>query len=415
MAIHPMFTAGGRWQPRTALRLASALLLGLSAAGCAVTPAPPVASAWPEPPLADALFAASDEPVSTDDLLRLTPDMQAYLQQQLARPGSASQALQIGLIEQLYRRDGLQLHYDDATTRSPTQAFADRRGNCLSLALMTAAFARALGLQAEFQAVHDVDLLDRSADLVLRSGHVNVRVLAPASRDLLRQTWDRTALVVDFVPEGALRGARVQPMSDQAVLALFQNNRAAEALQAGRMDAAYAWARASVLADPAQAHALNTLGVVYQRRGLPTLAEAAWRQTLQRDGQHLSALGNLRDLLLAQGRHAEAAPITARLATLQAEPPFAALDAGQQALARGDAGTALALLQRAARQYRESAEVQFWLARAWVQLGQPAAAGQALQQALALSQREPDRQRYSAKLAWLRAQGLPGPADPPTR
>jgi hypothetical protein len=46
------------------------------------------------------------------------------------------------LFDALYGNGRLRLDYDSAMTRNATEAFAARSGNCLSLVLMTAAFAR---------------------------------------------------------------------------------------------------------------------------------------------------------------------------------------------------------------------------------------------------------------------------------
>jgi tetratricopeptide (TPR) repeat protein len=81
--------------------------------------------------------------------------------------------------------------------------------------------------------------------------------------------------VVDFVPDEEADPRRSTEIDLETVVAMYQNNRAAESLAAGELDAAYAWARAALLRAPSYASALNTLAVVYERRGLPDAAERA--------------------------------------------------------------------------------------------------------------------------------------------
>ena len=67
-------------------------------------------------------------------------------------------------------------------TRNAAQAFAARSGNCLSLVIMTAAFAKELGLTVAYQKVFVDDTWARTGDIYLSIGHVNV-TLAPRKTD----------------------------------------------------------------------------------------------------------------------------------------------------------------------------------------------------------------------------------------
>ena len=60
---------------------------------------------------------------------------------------------QQGLVDALYSKGQLKLEYDSAMTRNAAQAFEARAGNCLSLVIMTAAFAKHLGLPVRYQSV----------------------------------------------------------------------------------------------------------------------------------------------------------------------------------------------------------------------------------------------------------------------
>jgi len=384
-------------------RLAAVAFVCGGLTGCASAPTSPLVVE--PPPLADALFGAPEEAVDVAQLFTLSQAMQDYLREHLGPPGRAADATS-RLVAALNQGGGLQLRYDDSFTRTPAQAFAQRRGNCLSLAMMTAAFAQALGLAVDYQLVQAPDLLARDDDLVLRSSHVNVVF----SRGLPHGRWqqpDRLAATVDFVPAEQLQGLAVQHLDQATVVALFLNNRAAESLRAGRLNQAYAWARAAVLQRPGLAPALNTLGVVFQRAAQPALADQALAQALRHQPLLVAALANRVPVLRALGRDDEAQASAELLARLEPEPPFQLLDQGRAALQRGEAELALRLFQRAARQLPDLPEAQFWLARAHHQLGQLAAAQQAMAQAVELSQRDAERSRYSAKLAWLRA--LPPP------
>ena len=114
-----------------------ALLCALWVAACATSP---VASRS-EALFNDHLFLAPSERISADDVFALSDDMRRFLQREIAgRPlGSDDRA---ALIDAIYVKGQLKLEYDSTMTRNAAQAFATRSGNCLSLVIMTATFAK---------------------------------------------------------------------------------------------------------------------------------------------------------------------------------------------------------------------------------------------------------------------------------
>ena len=296
-----------------ALLLAGLCLVGTLLVGCAAPTPPPVA-----PLLQDALFGHPPRPAEADQALVLDAAMRTYLDQQLAS-GALRRGQPRSLTDALYSGQALQLQYDTSYTRTAAQAFADRAGNCLSLVLMTAAFANALGLEVTFQSAHIDDVFSRSGTLILRSGHVNVvlgqRTSSPGWPEAQR-------LQVDFALPDELRGLRSAPISQATVLAMFMNNRAAEALLRQQPVEAYAWVRESLRHDAGFWPAFNTLGVVYQRAGHLAAAAAAFEQVLARDDHQLAAMANLVQVLQAQGRTVDAARWAQRRRLLEPEAPF---------------------------------------------------------------------------------------------
>ncbi|OYU76417.1 MAG: hypothetical protein CFE45_31605 [Burkholderiales bacterium PBB5] len=241
-------------------------------------------------------------------------------------PTSLPAALRpLALAESLQPGGGLALRYDASRTRTASEAFAVRAGNCLSLVLMTAALAREAGLEVRFQQALGSPLVTREEDLVLLSGHVNVVLDAPRPRrewNVTQVQPDPRGLQIDFVPEDDLRGLRLVAISEPRVRAMFMSNRAAEALLAQQPAQAYAWAREAVLPDPPYWPALNTLGVVYQRAGHLDEARAAYAHALAQDSQNQAALGNLDQMLrravATSASPAEQARYTAKLDALRA-------------------------------------------------------------------------------------------------
>lgn len=372
------------------------LTLVLALAGCAGHP--------PMPPPGDLFRDALFEPprMSIDPAAPLAPSpaMRAFIGRNLAGATAPSEARR-QLVEAL-RRGGLKIDYDASVTRTASEAFDARSGNCLALVLMTASIARELGLEVHYQAVIGEDAWDRAGDLTLTVGHVNLRLEdRPAA---LQGGWSRSAAtVIDFLPPADAARLETRPIDEATVIAMYMNNRSVENLAEGRVDDAYWWARAALRQDPEFSSAYVTLGVIYRRHHHPELAEAALERVTERSPDDVAALSNrvlaLRDL----GRRPEADALAERVARLDPDPPYSFFERGMDALRRGQPETARRLFTRELQRAPYHAEFEYWLAVTYGQLGDPARAAQHLQRAVEGSTTRGDRQLYAAKLERLKA------------
>ncbi len=372
--------------------LSAGLVLALLG-GCAQLPPAPSAT----PLLHDELFAASSEDVAPERVLALTDQMRDYADRELRITGHRDPRR--ALIEALHERGHLHLAYDATRTGNAGETYAARSGNCLSLVLMTGAFARHLGLAVTYRGISLEPQYTRAGGLTLENGHVNLLMAHRGERPL----WGAQDLVIDFLSSDALRSQRAEPLEEHTVIAMYMNNRAAETLAEGRLDDAYAWARAAVLQDPAYGAAANTLAVVYMRRGALPQAETALRHALALHASNTAALSNLVSVLRAHGRAPEADAVAAQLARLQPYPPFHFLELGRDALAAGNVTQARELFARELRRQPYQHEVHFWAAQAAWRLGDTDAAAEHLRQAMDYSTTLANQKLYSGKLDHLRA------------
>lgn len=379
--------------------LKSALLSAcLVLAACATVPdgSPPVRGL----PFADALFGAPSEKIDAQDIFALSDEMRRYAQGEVAALARRD-GVQAALVEALYRSGKLKLEYESALTRNAAQAFEARAGNCLSLVIMTAAFAKELGLRVRYQSAYLEETWSRKGNLLLKSGHVNVtlgRRIADYGLYLLPHD-----LTIDFLPQEELRNLKTREIPESLVVAMFMNNRAVEALVQGRLDDSYAWAREAVREDPEFLAAQNTLGVIYLRRGALSESAAVFARVLERDPDHTRALANLAEVASRQGRTDEAARLRERLARLEPEPPLHFFNLGLAAMKRDDYRAARDLFAREAGRGDTSAEVHYWLGLAHYRLGDLDQATREFVLAAESSASRSERDLYSAKLDWLRA------------
>jgi tetratricopeptide (TPR) repeat protein len=377
-----------------------ATLLLLLLAGCAgVSPA----LRQPPPELFnDSAFHAPSEPVGADTLFELSPDMRAYLRSPAFQLRLRQRGAVRGLLDALYARDDLKLEYESAFTRTAAQAYAARSGNCLSLVIMTAAFARELGMVVRFQDVDVDEAWSRKGGLYLASTHVNL-ALGRRPTDAMHGGEAERLLVVDFLPPPEAARFRTRPLEEQDIVTLYMNNRAAEAMVQDRLDDAYWWAKGAVSQPGAPVTAYNTLGVVYQKHGNVAQAERVFRAALERDPDSVVVMQNLVPVLAANGKAAESAALAARVRRLDPNPPFRFFNEGMLAFDKGEYAKAKALFEREAERAPYNDEFHFWLAVACLRLGEQTRAREELARALDTSTRRDARDLYSAKLTHLRS------------
>ncbi len=386
-------------QARVRLFLMAAVAASaLALAACATSPGQH--ATVPSELFDDALFGPPTEPVSSAGIFALSADMRRYLHTDMA-PLVRRHGAQGALVEALYGNGQLKLEYESTVTRNAAEAFEARSGNCLSLVIMTAAFARELGLQVRYQSAYLEEAWSRRGSLLLKSGHVNITLGQRIGDHSASQL--QFSLTIDFLPPEELRNLKTVEVRESLIVAMFMNNRSVEALVQGRLDDAYAWAREAVRADPWFLAAQNTLGVVYLRRGALARAGTAFERVLATDPKHTRALANLAEVASRAGRDDEAARLRARLAQLEPEPPLHFFNLGMAAMQREDFHAARDLFAKEAARGDATADVHFWLGVAHYRLGDLDRAARELSLAAEASASRSERDLYSAKLDWLRA------------
>jgi tetratricopeptide (TPR) repeat protein len=353
----------------------------------------------------DQLYKAPSAQIDTSRVFALSADMRAYLQREISPARDKDVRRQ--LFDALYRKDKLQLEYDSALTRNASQTFDARAGNCLSLAIMTAALARELKLTVQFQQIDVDESWSRSGNLYFASNHVNLALgrqrnsVNPYSSGYNVDLSD--PLTVDFIPIPPKARQSAKALEEHTIIAMYLNNRAAEQLAAGQDDDAYWSARKAAEVDPLFLNAYNTLGVIYQHGGHFEAAEQTLRYAQSQAPDNTIFLSNLAQTLESALKLDQAAVVRARLVQLEPHPPFYFFNLGQEAMKLGDYARARKLFERELERVPYYHEFHFWLALANYQLGDLAAADSHMARALENSTTRGDHDLYSAKLDRIRA------------
>jgi tetratricopeptide (TPR) repeat protein len=354
--------------------------------------------------LDDSAFATPAAPApDAATLFTLSPPMRRYLQEHLAIERARGVEAVPALVRALYERGQLRLEYESHFTRTAAQAFADARGNCLSLVAMTAAFADALGLRVQFFEVPVSDAWEFRGGVLVDQGHVNLALSPSALHQAAGgSTATQISTVVDFLPEQDLARQQRLPITRERVMAMYLNNRAVEHLQQGDIDTAYAWLRAALQQDPGFATAYNTLSVLYLRKQRAAQALASLDQALALAPQHEPALSNRIQALEWLGRFAQASLARQQLENWAQRNSRHHFERGREALAAQQWKAAQTALARALKLAPENPDIHFALASALAGLQDATGTAQHLALAARFSGSAVQQQRYTAKLEKLR-------------
>jgi Tfp pilus assembly protein PilF len=354
---------------------------------------------------ADALFAPPSKPVDASRVFEIDEQMRAYLKNDV-QTGTRLKGPRQALFDALYTTGGLKLDYDTAITRDAREAFAARSGNCLSLVILTAAMAKAMGVPVQYQSVFVPESWSRSQGITFYDGHVNISLRPTRGTGRISNLGKSESglMTIDFVAPEFLDGRRARVIGENTIVSMYLNNLSAEALAAGKVDDSYWYAREAILQDPRFSSAYNTLAVVYRRKGDLARAEQLLAKLIEEEPGNVVTLTNMLLVKRDLGQAGEAERLARELKELQPFPPFYYFDQGVAAMKAGNYVTAKQMFEKEVHRAGNYHEFHFWLALAYLQLGEPKQAQRQLNLALETSTTEASAQLYAGKLAHLRQQ-----------
>lgn len=377
------------------MKACAILTVLLLLAGCAATPPQREIERLFE----DSGFGERPPVPGAEEVFAISEPMRAYVRTSIL-PGGRVRGPRVALYEAL--NAGLKLDYDTATTRTAREAFEARAGNCLSLVILAGALARELDIPVVYQAVHGYDTWSRTDGIAFLSGHVNLELGTYAPQQSGVVMFDRP-VIIDFVEDAGAVQRRARPITEQTVVAMYLNNRAAESLGEGDVTRAYWLARSSIETAPTFMSAYNTLAVIYMRHGDLRAARRVLDYALEREPANPQMLSNLANVYAREGRYADAKRILRELADASRYPPFHFLDLGNEALAAGDTERAMQLFRKELKRIPYDHELHFAIALASLRLGDIEQAREHITLAMENSTRRDQRDIYAAKLSRLGA------------
>jgi len=311
--------------------------------------------------------------VADVDWLRMTPEMEAFVQQYaLAERGHRSRAwaLAYAALDPYL----LDFNYDPQITLTAEEAFRQRRGNCLSFSALFVAMARDAGMEARFQEVIIPPKWSAVNDTVLVSKHVNAVVTDRGRSYTLDVSRRKTS------PNEVIR-----PLSDREAKAQYYNNLGADALVRENLRLAYANFVTALQIQPGLAYIWSNLGVVLRRNGQTADAIFAYRTALQYDANHAVALNNLHTIYTEEGDVEAAAELARRVERNRRRNPYYLLYLAEVANEEQRWSDAIELLDKAIRIDANEYRFHYALAQAQYHAGLLEVARASLNRARALA------------------------------
>jgi len=305
------------------------------------------------------------------------------------------------LLKLFFSPEHINLAYRASANVIAAETFKNKTANCLSLTIMAYAIAKEAKLSVAFQSVDIPEYWVRNGDVNMLTGHINLSVFTqklPQKNVII----GRSNIEIDFDPFVNKRSFPKSIIKKHTVLAMFYNNKGADAMVSGDYLEAYAYFKASVTVDPLFSSAWGNLGILYRFKGYQQSAIKNYRYAIGLNRHNLTAMSNLSLLLFAQGDYQEAKRLDHIIMSKRSLNPYYYSLLAQEQFYQGAYNIAIKHYKKAIKLNANVPEFYFGLAKVYYRLKNLKKAKTYLKQAIKKN-RSPQREaQYIAKLEVLK-------------
>ncbi len=343
---------------------------------------------------------ANVEIESEESIFALDDDMKAMIAKKLARERDNHKKTR-KLLKYFFNPEQLSLTYNAGANVIASQAFQNKEANCLSLTIMAYAIAKASDLDVAFQSVQIPEYWVRNGKMNMMTGHVNLRVMHnnPANNIAF---FGRSVGEIDFDPFVEKKYFPKKVISKNTVIAMFYNNKGANAMVNGDYITAYAYLKAATEIDPDFSSAWGNLGILYRFNGHEQLAIETYQYAISINGNNLTSMSNLSLLLHVNGEYEQAKQLDAFIMRKRANNPYYYALLGDEKFYSGEYNEAIRHYRKAIKLNKNIHEFYFGLAKIYYMLDDIEKAQSYMKKAIAKNRIKQLDQQYVAKLDLLR-------------
>lgn len=335
---------------------------------------------------------------SESDIFNLSDDAKAFVDEAMSESDDPKQQMR-ALADAIFDHAQLDLLYLATANTVADDTFSARAANCLSMSIMTYAMAKHAGFQARFQDVAIPDYWTLRDGYSLLNGHINVVISPTPQADVIRLL--NSEMEVDFDPQTGSIPFKKRPLAKHHVIALFYNNKGADALVNQNHVAAYAYFRKALEVDPENVSVMVNLGILYRHNNKMKAAETAYIEAIKIDPDNTTSYENLSFLYTLTGRNKKAETVMAVVINRLLRNPNYHINLGELELERQDYTKALEHFKNALRLDNTQHQIYFGLAKVYFELGDLTLSERYLQKAKRNAKDKGEQQRYQSKLDFI--------------
>ena len=215
-------------------------------------------------------------------------------------------------------------------TYTASEAMLNSSGNCMSLAILTTAFSRLVGVEIDYRKMNSLPVYEKHGNVLLSSSHVQSLLYDPSfiAEENTYYIY-RPAIIIDYFPQDSnIRSKTVNP---NEFLAMYYVNKAAELYIKEEFDNAFAYAKHAYHLDVNNVSSLNLLALLHKKKGDIKSAERLYLAAMASNDVNISVLDNYVTLLKQQGRFRDAKKVKSQIENIYDPNPYHWLEKAQLA------------------------------------------------------------------------------------
>jgi tetratricopeptide (TPR) repeat protein len=279
-------------------------------------------------------------------------------------------------------------------TLTTGQSLASKSGNCLSLTVLTTAFAELAGVDVTYQLLDQNPIYSIDRGLLVTSDHLRAVLRSQPTKGNVFSSVSRVR--IDYYQTDGL--SYIDNVSVNHQRSLFYSNLAVENLFNNDIDSAYAYAARALDIYQDNASALNTMGIVHRKRGDLVTAEEIYLHGAKYFDKGPTFIGNYAALLDSQNREVDLSQLVRAKSSEVHDHPWQWIRAGKKSFDSGDYDKAVSFYERALDLAPDLHQVYLLAGDASYANGNKKESRQYLVQALSVANQMSDRSQYKRKL-----------------
>ncbi|MFT6408863.1 MAG: tetratricopeptide (TPR) repeat protein [Arenicella sp.] len=279
-------------------------------------------------------------------------------------------------------------------TLTTRESLASKSGNCLSLTVLTTAFADLAGVDVSYQLLDQNPIYSIDQGMLVTSDHLRAVLRSEPTEGGTFSSVSRVR--IDYYQTDGL--SYVDNVSTNYQRSLFYSNLAVEKLSSDDIDSAFSYASRALDIYQQNASALNTMGILHRKRGDLAKAEEIYLHGAKYFDKGPTFIGNYTALLDSQSRQVDLSQLARSKSSKVVDHPWPWVRAGKKSFDNGDYDKAVSFYQHALQLAPDLHQVYLLAGDASYAKGNAAQSRQYLVQALRLANDTTDRSSYKRKL-----------------